>query len=83
MGEQSYGTSKQKVSARPPESVLPKRLAEVLAANREVVDAYVQDKSAFNKHRLNSMLCANGFTNGRDRENYIRAVATSRKWGKQ
>jgi hypothetical protein len=61
---------------------LPQKLVDVLENNKTVVDAYVVEKSALNKHKMHTLLSTNGFTNSRERERYISMVAHSRRWGR-
>jgi hypothetical protein len=62
--------------------VLPRKLIDVLETHKEVVDAFAVEKSPYNKHRLHSVLSANGYTNSRERERFIKMVAQSRRWGR-
>lgn len=62
---------------------LPPRMVEVLEANKELIEAFIADKSAYNRHRMHTMLAANGFRNQMDRERLIGLVAHSRRWGQQ
>jgi hypothetical protein len=61
---------------------IPKKLIELLEENKEIVDAFVLEKSQYNRHRLNTLLSANGFTSSRDRDKYIELVSRSRRWGR-
>lgn len=73
---------KPRAVVRSPDSILPRRVVAVLDANRDVVEAYVRDRTPFNKHKMHTMLSANGFASSIDREKYIRVAVTSRRWGK-
>jgi hypothetical protein len=70
-----YNTSENRAAVLPPE------LIEALNANKEMIDAFLVDRSAFNKHRLHTLLAAHGIRDQRARERVIGFVSHSRRWG--